>query len=186
MVGLMSDQGNTGQVRIEPWSEADLDLERRINAPEMMTHLGGPETEEQILARHKRYVEIGGTGTGRMFRIVLLPEREAVGSVGYWGRDWHEETVYEMGWSVLPEFQGRGIAAAAAAAAVASARAEQKHTHIHAFPSVGNPASNAICRKLGFLFMAECDFEYPKGNFMRCNDWRGDIGLRAASVDHVG
>ena len=168
----MPEQTTGPQVRIEPWADSDLDLLRRVNAPEMMEHLGGPETEEQILARHKRYLKVGDAGTGRMFRIVLLPEHEAVGTIGYWERVWQEQTVYETGWSVLPEFQGRGIAAAAAAAAVASAKAEQKHTYIHAFPSVDNPASNAICRKLGFSLIAECDFEYPPGHTMPSNDWR--------------
>lgn len=166
---------NELQVRIEPWAEANLALLYRMNAPEMLEHLGGPETEEQILARHKRYVEIGGKGNGRMFSIVLLPELEAVGNIGYWERVWQEETVYEIGWGVLPTFQGKGIASAATAAAVASARTEQKIRYIHAFPSVDNPASNAICRKLGFKFIAECSFEYPPGSFMRCNDWRLDL-----------
>jgi RimJ/RimL family protein N-acetyltransferase len=167
----MSNRTNVFQVRIEPWVDADLALLYRMNAPEMLEHLGGPETEEQILVRHKRYVEIGGTGTGRMFSIVLLPDLETVGNIGYWESVWQEETVYEIGWGVLPPFQGKGIATAATAAAVASARAEQKHRHIHAFPSVDNPASNAICRKLGFLFIAECNFEYPPGSIMRCNNW---------------
>jgi hypothetical protein len=60
-------------------------------------------------------------------------------------------------------------------AAVASARAERKHRFLHAFPSVDNAASNALCRKIGFLFVAECDFEYPPGSIMRCNDWRLDL-----------
>jgi RimJ/RimL family protein N-acetyltransferase len=171
----MPNRTNELQVRIEPYSNADLALLYRLNAPEMLEHLGGPETEEQILARHKRYVDIAGTGKGRMFSIVLLPELEAVGNIGYWERVWQEETVYEIGWGVLPPFQGRGIATAATAAAIASASAEQKHRHIHAFPSVDNPGSNAICRKLGFLFIAECDFEYPPGSIMRCNNWRLDL-----------
>lgn len=171
----MPDQATAQQVQIEPWAARDHNLLRLINAPEMTEHLGGPETEEQVLARHKRYVAIGETGTGRMFRIVLLPEREAVGSVGYWDRVLQDETVYEIGWSVLPPFQGRGIAAAATAAAIANARAEQKHSHMHAYPSVDNPASNAICRKLGFSFIAAYDFEYPPGSIMRCNDWRLDL-----------
>jgi RimJ/RimL family protein N-acetyltransferase len=171
----MLTRTNELQVRIEPWAEANLALLNRMNVREMLEHLGGPETEEQILARHKRYVEIGGKGKGRMFSIVLLPELEAVGNIGYWERVWQEETVYEIGWGVLPTFQGRGIASAATAAAVASARAEQKNRYIHAFPSVDNPASNAICRKLDFKFNAECSFEYPPGSFMRCNDWRLDL-----------
>jgi len=163
------------QVRIEPWDEDDLALLRRKNAPEMMEHLGGPETEERILRRHQRYVDLAGTGTGRMYSIVLLPGSEAVGSVGYWDRVWHEETVYETGWSVLPRFQGRGIATAAVVAAVASARAEGKHRFLHAFPSVENAASNALCRRIGFLLVEACDFEYPPGSTMRCNDWRLEL-----------
>ena len=44
-----------------------------------------------------------------------------------------------------------------------------------AFPSVDNGPSNAICRKLGFTFLEASEFEYPKGHFMRCNDWRLDL-----------
>jgi RimJ/RimL family protein N-acetyltransferase len=40
---------------------------------------------------------------------------------------------------------------------------------------VENLASNAICRKLGFTLVEEAEFEYPPGNFMRCNDWRLDL-----------
>lgn len=166
---------NGMNVRIEPWSDTDLALLYFLNTPEMLEHLGGPESEEQIIARHKRYLEIGGKGTGRMFSIVLLPDLESVGNIGYWERIWQDETIYEIGWGVLPPFQGRGIAAAATVAALASAKVEQKHRYIHAFPSVDNPASNAICRKLDFVFIGECAFEYPPGNIMRCNDWRMDL-----------
>ncbi|MGH3386821.1 MAG: GNAT family N-acetyltransferase [Nocardioidaceae bacterium] len=164
-------------LRIEPWGEADLDLLRRLNAPEMMQHLGGPETEEKVLRRHQRYV--AGDGTSQMFRVVLLPidaaDGTAVGSVGYWERDWQGETVYEAGWHVLPSYQGRGIASTAVTEVARLAAAERKHTQLHAFPSVDNPASNAICRKVGFSFVGEYDFEYPRGHPMRCNDWRLDL-----------
>lgn len=163
------------RARIEPWSVDDLDLLRRANAPELMEHLGGPESEQQILTRHQRYVEIGPAGTGQMFRVLALPEASPAGTVGYWERAWQGETVYEAGWAVLAEFQGRGLATAAAAAVVAKARAERKHRYLHAFPSVDHPASNAICRKAGFTLVGACDFEYPPGRPMRCNDWRVDL-----------
>jgi RimJ/RimL family protein N-acetyltransferase len=176
----MPEHADGPKVRIESWADTDeyLELLRRKNAPEMTEHLGGPETDEKVVARHKRYVEIAGTGTGRMFRIVLLPGRETVGSLGYWEKVWHGETVYETGWGVLPPYQGRGIAAAAVAASIARAAAERKHQYMHAYPSIGNTASNALCRKLGFTFVAECDFEYPRGSIMRCNDWRLDLTAR--------
>jgi RimJ/RimL family protein N-acetyltransferase len=164
-------QAGRARVDIEPWTDADLELLRRINAPEMKKHLGGPETDEQLLVRHQRYLNFVPDGRGCMFRIVALPQREAVGSVGYAERIWQHEPVYEMGWNVLPPFQGRGIAAAAATAAVARARADGRHRCLHAFPSVDNPASNAVCRKAGFSLIGECDFEFPPGRLMRSNDW---------------
>ncbi|WP_412537811.1 GNAT family N-acetyltransferase [Longispora sp. K20-0274] len=160
-------------VRIEPWSAGDLDLLRRINAPEMTEHLGGPETDEQVIARHARYV--AAAGTARMFRIVALPEDEPVGGIGFWDRTWRGEEVYETGWSVVPGFQGRGIAVSATRALVEAARADGRHRFVHAFPSVDNPPSNAICRRLGFELLGECDFEYPPGNMLRCNDWRLEL-----------
>jgi RimJ/RimL family protein N-acetyltransferase len=83
--------------------------------------------------------------------------------------------VFEIGWSVLPGFQGRGMAGSGAAQAVAKARGERTRQFVHAFPSVDHAASNAICRKLCFTLVAECDFEYPPGTVVRSNDWRLDL-----------
>jgi RimJ/RimL family protein N-acetyltransferase len=156
-------------IRLEPWADEDLGLLQRLNTPEIWAHLGGPETEEQVLKRHARYLAIE-TGAGGMFTVVL--DGVTAGSIGYWEREWQDETVYETGWNVLPEFQGKGVATAAAKAIVDRASAAGRHRWLHAYPSVDNPASNAICRKAGFTFAGEHDFEYPKGSFMRCNDWR--------------
>ncbi|MEU3463632.1 GNAT family N-acetyltransferase [Streptomyces sp. NPDC006733] len=167
------------RVRLESWAERDLALLRATNSPQMMEHLGGPETEEQLFARHQRYLRIEGAGTGRMFSVVLLPQGEAVGTIGYWERPWQGETVYETGWGVLPRYQGRGIAVAAATAVIADAAARRTHASLHAYPSVDHPASNAICRKAGFTLVSACDFEYPPGNPIRCNDWRVDLTAAA-------
>jgi RimJ/RimL family protein N-acetyltransferase len=147
--------------------------------PAMTEHLGGPESEEKLVERQARYERIQDEGTGRMFKILDQATAEASGSVGYWEKDWRDECVYEIGWMVLPDFQGRGIASAATAEAIAAARAENKHRYLHAFPSVDNPPSNAICRKLGFSLLGECDFEFPPGNLLRCNDWRLDLVANA-------
>ena len=107
------------EIRIEPWSEAGLELLRRVNTAEMKKHLGGPETGEQVLVRHQRYLNFVAQRTGCMFRILF--DDEPVGTVGYGERPWDGEQVYEMGWAVLPPYQGRGIATAAVRAAVAPA-----------------------------------------------------------------
>jgi RimJ/RimL family protein N-acetyltransferase len=159
-------------VRIEPWSEHDLPLlERLLGDPAMMAHLGGPETPEQIRDRHRRY--LAGAERDPQFRIVA--DGEPVGWVGYWERAWRDQDVYETGWSVLPAFQGRGIAAAATALALDHARAGGRRRFVHAFPNVDNAPSNAICRRLGFTLLEERELEFPPGNLMRCNDWRLDL-----------
>ena len=164
------------EVRIEPWTVNDLALvEKVMGDPRMTEHLGGPESPEKLADRQDRYARLADSGTGRMFKIVDGESGEAVGSVGYWEKEWRQGLVYETGWSVLPEFQGRGIAAAATQLALEVARSERKHRWVHAYPSVDNAASNAICRKLGFELLGAVDFEYPPGNPLRCNDWRYDL-----------
>jgi RimJ/RimL family protein N-acetyltransferase len=144
----------------------------------MMAHLGGAETPEQIGSRHARYLEdwqAADSGKGLMFKVVAALSGQAVGSVGYWEREWSGQRVYETGWAVLPECQGQGYAGLATAEVVEIARSEDKHRFLHAFPSVDNKPSNAICEKLGFALRGACRFEYPPGRFMRCNDWRLDL-----------
>jgi RimJ/RimL family protein N-acetyltransferase len=165
-------------VDLRPWSDGDLPLlERLMGDPAMTEHLGGPEATAKIRERHERYLRLGDSGKGRMFVIVVGPQRLAAGSVGYWEKEWRGQRVWEIGWSVLPDFQGQGVATRATAAAVERARAEGPHRFIHAFPSVDNGPSNAICRKVGFTLQAEDAFEYPpgSGHVMRCNDWRLDL-----------
>jgi RimJ/RimL family protein N-acetyltransferase len=164
----MTSQGDIS-VRIEPWGPHDRPLlEKLLGDPQMTEHLGGPETSDKIVGRQARY-ERPGSG---QYKIVDAATGEGIGWVGYWERDGQ---VYEIGWSVLPEFQGRGIASTATSQAIELARSERKHRFLHAFPSVDNAPSNAICRKLGFTLLEAREFEYPPGNFMQCNDWRLDL-----------
>jgi RimJ/RimL family protein N-acetyltransferase len=140
----------------------------------MTEHLGGPESEEKLAERQTRYAAMSDPGSGAMFKIVD-ENGEATGSVGYWEKEWRGGTVYETGWSVLPEHQGRGLAGAGTRLVIEEARAQRRHRWLHAFPSVDNAPSNAICRKLGFELLGAEEFEYPKGYWMRCNDWRLDL-----------
>jgi RimJ/RimL family protein N-acetyltransferase len=163
------------KILLEPWSENDLDLLRQINTAQMKKFLGGPETDDQLVTRNRRYTEMNDPQTGRIFRVMLLPEDVAVGTVGYWEREWQGVQVYEAGWSVLPGYQGRGIAVAATLEVIEAASAQDRHRFLHAYPKVDNAASNAVCRKAGFALLGPSDFEYPPGNPITCNDWRYDL-----------
>lgn len=159
-------------VRLKPWSEGDLPLlEGLLGDPAMTEYVGGPETPEKIAERQTRYERPGS----RQFKIIDEESGEGVGWVGYWEITSRDEQVYEIGWSVLPAFQGRGIASAATAQAIEKARAEQQLRFVHAYPMVVNEPSNAICRKVGFTLVEEIDFPGARGGFVRCNDWRLDL-----------
>jgi RimJ/RimL family protein N-acetyltransferase len=161
-------------VRLEPWGSGDLTLlERLLGDPRMTEHLGGPENQDQLRERQARYERLADGD--RMFKIVDVSTGAGVGSVGFWNKDWREQEVYEIGWMVVPESQGRGIAVAATAQAIELAKRDDAHRFMHAFPNVDNAPSNAICLRLGFELIGACEFEYPKGHVMTCNDWRLDL-----------
>jgi RimJ/RimL family protein N-acetyltransferase len=137
-----------------------------MGEPAMTMYLGGPETAEKLTERHERYVRITADGGGRILKIVTS-DGTVVGTVLYWESSSDGDAFYEIGWAVLPEFQGQGYATQATLAA----RTDGKYHTLHAFPNVENAASNAVCSKAGFTNLGTVDVEFPKGNPMTCNDW---------------
>ncbi|MEU9169009.1 GNAT family N-acetyltransferase [Streptomyces sp. NPDC048420] len=169
---IVEAEAQAEQVWLVPWAEGDFWLLEQTNSPEMTAHLGGPESAEKLAGRHRRYVE---PASGRMYRVTLAEGGRTVGSVGFWERRWRDSAIWETGWGILPEFQGRGLAAQAARALVEEARAAGGHRYLHAFPSVEHPASNGVCRRAGFTLLGQAEFEYPKGHWITSNDWRIDL-----------
>ena len=152
---------------LRSWADADLGLLRRlVGDPAMMAHLGGPESDAQIADRQARYV-LPGSGC----YAIVTDAGEAAGWVGFWDRQWAGDTIYELGWSVAPEHQGRGLAVAGARAVVEQARQRGPGRELHAFPAVDNGPSNAVCARLEMVLRGAFDGEYPEGNPTRFNDW---------------
>ncbi|MDX2678448.1 GNAT family N-acetyltransferase [Streptomyces sp. NY05-11A] len=169
------DHSGVEQVRLVPWSQGDFWLLQRSNSPEMTAHLGGPESEEKLADRHRRYLAVA---SGGMYRVALADSGETVGSIGYWETRVRGGTVWETGWATLPEFQGRGLAVRAARALIevaGQAAGHGGHPSLHAFPKVDHAASNGVCRKAGFTLLGQIDLEYPKGNPIRSSDWYVDL-----------
>jgi RimJ/RimL family protein N-acetyltransferase len=170
-------------VRIEPWAEGDFPLIVNLNDPEMTTHVGGPEAADKLPERQSRYEK----ADSRQYKIVVGAGGEGVGWVGYWEQTWRDQQVWEIGWAVLPGFQGQGVATSATAQLIERARGERHLRFVHAYPSVENGPSNAICRKLGFTLLGDFELELVRrpGSFKRFNDWRLDLfadeGHRAPS-----
>ena len=140
----------------------------------MTAHLGGPETEDKLLDRHRRYLQIDDPGAGLMFAVVLSDGQRA-GHHRVLGTDLAAQAGLRDGLERQASLHGRGIATAAARAVAVRARSQHRHGELHAFPAADHPASNAVCRKAGFTLRGETDFEYPPGTIMRCNDWQLEL-----------
>ena len=162
-------------VSIRPYAEGDLWLlERTLGNPGQMVHLNGPESMEQIRKRHSRFLAMSADQqAGCQFTVLAGPLRAPAGNVGFWESEWNGQNGWEMGWFVLPEFQGRGIASAATKLVIDRITKLHSRKFVFAFPSVENDQSNAICRKLGFAMTGQARSEYPPGSgrFLDCNIW---------------
>jgi len=51
------------------------------------------------------------------------------------------------------------------------ARSEDRGDVVHAFPPVANDQSNAMCQKMGFSNLGECEFEF-RDRILQCNHWQ--------------
>ncbi len=166
------------EVSIRPYAEGDLwVLERTLGDPTQMVHLNGPEAQERLQERHKRFLAMSADPrAGCMYTITMGPKSVVAGNVGYWETEWDGQKGWEVGWFVLPEFQGKGIATTATKM-LASHVANLSRRFLFAYPSVNNSPSNAICRKLGFTLIGETESEYPpkSGSLLHVNIWRLDL-----------
>lgn len=164
-------------VRLRPLSADDLPLYEAINLdPAMMAELGGPsEPPEGLDAKVKRDAE--SHAADEAWILVIEPEDQpgtAAGTVSVWTHETENGTFDEIGWMVLPPFQGRGIGKAAVREVLEKARANGRWKELHAFPAVTNAASNAMCRSLGFELVEELEFHF-RDRVLRGNHWKLDL-----------
>ncbi|PRA79082.1 GNAT family N-acetyltransferase [Microbacterium sp. MYb66] len=173
-VGGACDPPRMADIRLRPWSESDIDLLHAANTPAMTAHLNGPETEDEIVERHARYLRLTATGEARMF-VIEDEAGTALGSIGHWHVVWREEAALETGWFVRPESQGRGVASAALALLIEDARAHREgRRFLTAFPGVENPASNGVCRRNGFILAGTFTEDF-RGAELTVNEWALDL-----------
>ncbi len=161
-------------LRLRLWSAQDIELLHAANTPAMTAHLNGPESEEEIVERHARYLRLLESGEARTF-VIEDDDGLALGSIGHWRVDWRDEPALETGWFVLPEAQGRGVASAALALLIDDARAHRDaRRFLTAFPGVDNAASNGVCRRNGFALVGTIGEEF-RGAELVMNEWALDL-----------
>ena len=153
--------------------------------PVMMAGLGGPLPREGIEAKVQRDVEQAAAGT-EWIKMITSGETEpetVAGSVVLWSHEDGGRPISEIGWMVLPEFQGRGIGKRAVRMLLELARDDGRWGLVHAFPGVTNAPSNGICRSLGFTLTEERDIAF-NDRILRANHWIIDPGAaEQAAID---
>lgn len=171
------------RVELRPYAAGDLALlTALLGDPEMTAHLGGPESPEALRARHERYLA-SDPETNGLFVILAGAERVPAGWVGYWETPWRDATAWEFGWHLLAEQQGRGVATIAMTELLSRARRTRRHRMAVAFPAIENVASNALAARLSFGLLGETEVEFPKGRWMRANEWALELWPDADAPD---
>src|SRR5215472_5634163 len=166
--------GKEQQVRLRDVELGDVSAYVRMRCdPVMMAELGGPLPREGIEEKVARDVQ--AAAAGEEWIKMIIPGEAApdvvAGSVALWSHDEEGgEPITEIGWMVLPEFQGRGLAKQAVRMLLGLARDDGRWGLVHAFPATTNSPSNGICRSLGFRFAGEREVTFA-GRVLRSNDW---------------
>jgi RimJ/RimL family protein N-acetyltransferase len=163
-------------LRLRNLTVDDLALYEAVHCdPAMMEHLGGPLPKAGLAEKIRRDVASIASGEARVFVIEPDgPGGSPAGTIAIWEHDQHRDPIVEIGWMVLPPFQGRGVGTAAVRAALDLVRAEGRWHVVHAFPPVTNPGSNAMCRRMGFSFVEEREYFF-RDRPLRCNHWSLDL-----------
>lgn len=158
--------GYAPAVELVRYEDADYSLTVALESdPNVMRELGGPTDPEALLDAHGRRMS-----DPWWFKIVPEPGGPPAGEIGIWSHELDGVTIHEVGWMVLPAFQGRGLATAALELLIERVETAPAVDSIHAFPGVNNAPSNALCRKFGFSLLGARDFVY-RGRTLRCNHW---------------
>ncbi|MEU6509041.1 GNAT family N-acetyltransferase [Streptomyces sp. NPDC046942] len=157
----------------------DVDAYVRMRCdPVMMADLGGPLPRAGMADKVRRDAREAAADVSWIKAIVPDPARPDVvaGTVTIWSHASHDSDatgdgpMSEIGWMVLPEFQGQGLGKRAVRALLEQARDQDRWGLVHAFPATANAASNGICRSVGFRFLSQTDVTFA-GRILRSNHW---------------
>ncbi len=141
--------------------------------PVMMAELGGPLPSEGMERKVRSDVDAVAAGTAWIKMIVPAGTGTVAGTIALWSHEQDGASISEIGWMVLPEYQGRGYGKWAVRTVLEQARDADRWGPVHAFPGVTNAASNGICRSVGFTLLGQREVTFAQ-RVLRTNHWMID------------
>jgi RimJ/RimL family protein N-acetyltransferase len=175
-MGMAASFRDGGVMRLRDVQFSDVDAYVRMRCdPVMMAELGGPVPQEGIEDKVRRDVDQAAADVAWIKMIIPGDDSsEVAGSVVLWAHKVSDGTISEIGWMVLPEFQGQGLGKHAVRVLLETARDDGRWGLVHAFPAITNAASNGICRSVGFRLARQEDVTFA-GQVFRTNHWIIDL-----------
>jgi RimJ/RimL family protein N-acetyltransferase len=153
----------TRRLRLREWDEQDeVRFYAVMNRPEVMEHLGGVQTPEEWSAAYQRVV-----GFQRDFghTFWIIEERDGGAILGFCGIKRVNAPgagdltgKHEIGWRVVPESWGKGIAKEAAIASMDLAFDRFDAPQVIATTVPANAASQGLMKRLGMKRREELDY----------------------------
>lgn len=166
-------------MELRPLTRADHRFyERTYTDPRMWTELGG--VLEQDMAAKLECDVASVEADDSWVLVIVADDGSAAGTVSIWAHEWEGQTIEEIGWTVLPEHQGCGLARAGVTEALKRADEAARWQVLHAFPATTNVPSNALCRKHDFALLDPIDYIHFD-QMLRVNHWVRHGNPRAAS-----
>lgn len=166
-------------MKLVPVSLDDLALyEAMFGSEEYMRELGGPQPADKIPGILQRQVSCMQTNKGWVYKILLEQadsssvtddmHNVAIGTICVWtGFDEkRQEEISELGYGVLPQYQGHGFATKAVSMVLDLAKIDTRWGVIHCYTNVTNVASIRLCERLGFDLLEEVQIDYDGRPFL--------------------
>jgi len=153
----------TARLRLREWNDEDeVRFYQVMNRPEVMRHLGGMQTPEEWNAAYQRVVGfqrdyghtfwiIEGADSGEILGFCGIKRVNAPGAGDLTGK-------HEIGWRVVPESWGKGIAKEAAIASMDLAFDRFDAPQVIATTVPANAASQGLMKRLGMTRREELDY----------------------------
>ena len=141
------------------WRESDSELAKSLWGNAKVTELiGGPFRDEEISDRLGQEILNMETDGVQYWPIFLLDKISFVGCCGLCPFE-DKNSAFELGFHLLPEYHGQGLASEAAAAVVEYAFTDLLAAELFAGHHPANHASQRVLEKLGFRYIG--DVFYP-------------------------